>query len=177
MKFLKTNRRQDQLGRRLREAATGGAPEFSEVLHAKIMAGIRHESGVNRTGGIFPGGRYWVALRLLAAAAVLLLIVGIWWFSAGFPKKMSGSYPSRRASAVMGSGGAEALSPGWLIGTLVQLPREQLERSRYAYLNKDVWNLASFLAGELDIAPHTRKPHRRKLGIRTRKLLGRRADG
>lgn len=177
MKFRRTNRQHDQLARRLRKAAVGSAPEFSEALHTKIMAGIRQELAGNRTGGVFPYGRRWTALKLLAATAVLLVVVGGWWFGAGFSKKTDVSYPDRRTPAVVGAGGAEALYPGWLIKTLAQLTQEKLEHARYAHLNQDARNLASFLTGELDIAPHLGMRHRRKVGIRTRELLVRRAYG
>ncbi len=164
MQFRKTNRSHDQLTRRLREAADG-APEFSEVLHTKIMAGIRQRRVGYRSDGIFSFGPHLAALRILAVAAVLLAAVGGWWLSTGVPKKTGVSYASRHTPAVLVSGSAEALYPGWLIRPLAQLMREKIEHARYAYLNQDARNLASFLVRELDITPNLGKRHRRKVGF------------
>ena len=132
---------QDALARKLKAQGLAQTPEFSPLLHERVMAGLRalesaqaHEDSA---------GRSWRVVRVgLGFAAAAAIGVAAW-----VALKPS-TLPEQRAPEIVQN---QDVAPPTLVTPVQQLlgGAKTLEEGKYGYLDRDAQRLAIFVADQL----------------------------
>jgi hypothetical protein len=134
----------DSFKQTLRAAASQGDGEFSDVLHTRVMAGVRQARA--RSAGTPDRRRRvpWLPLTTVAAG-LLVLTFGVW--------TMTHSPKPAAPSSTPGLAAVDLSSIRQAVHNTAGPVRDRLHDARYAYLDRDGKRLADFLVRSLPKLP------------------------
>jgi hypothetical protein len=126
----------------MREEAMATMPEFSPLLHERIMAGLRAAEAPRTARG---GHQWWAWGRYAAAASIVIVGATVVW----------SVYGSRRVTHVVKMPSPQDISePVDRILTSAAAPAVQsMDEARYGYLDHDAKNFVTFLASQMPSPP------------------------
>jgi hypothetical protein len=136
------NRMEDPLAKRLRNEGEADSPEFSPMLHARIMRRIN-----DLPGSAARDNREWRLQCTIAIAALVALVVTIRFWPAG---NVVTPAPVARLTI---PAFPDSLAP---VATVANPGAQRLDQARYAYLDRDAASLSRYVWNQMDVFPTSR---------------------
>jgi len=146
MEPLNDNFDDDAMAFRLKREASMTWPAFSPLLHARIMRKITAISA--STPQIIPNRRF---IAPLAAAAAILLAVGLFATLHWRPRPLAANAPQRQDSSAIAQ--LPTLPSIDFFASVAEPTGQRVLEARFAYLDRDAQRLTRYLANQLDVLP------------------------
>jgi hypothetical protein len=141
---MKANQIQDELARKLREEAMADSPQFSPLLHARIMQQVSAEHAPTQ---IRPASPWRISrfIPVFSAAAIAIITATIW-----IHYQQSIKPPN---VAVIPSAHPSLPEITWHFPALTEPANSPLTEARYGYLDRDAKNVAHYVMEQFDVLP------------------------
>jgi hypothetical protein len=133
----------------LRKEATTHSPQYSALLHERVMQRIARDGAAQSAMPITALRDYnWRFLVGTAAAMLVLIPTGLWWSSS----QMKPEHRPSPAVVVL------PLPPfDTALASAFEPASDQLGQGRYAYLDQDAQRFTQFVADQFDVLPTSRQ--------------------